>query len=546
MTIQHLKHHPRLSRYLADLAFQSAAVVPEEMVGQESFEGTDLRKSFFAFYGEGHALPAGTSWDDNPGSWHWGHDLNRFGFLCLASAPEQQRASIDLILDWIECYPASREQTPYTYGNLLNVCLRLENWWRFMILCGASGILSSREIALIKNSVFQQTLLAFRLLDKRGLWSNWSFIALRALFFILYTDSSFPFRRLLLAMAWRRLETSIEIQILPDGAQHELSPHYHWVVLEIIDSIAQLADHAGDARGKSLPALIERMKAFMRAFILPDGSLASFGDSDSIDGPRVSRFLASSGGSLPSGSTVYPYAGIGVLLDVERGHHCIFDCGPYGRAHQHEDALSFWLTAYGRNLIIDPGRYQYDPDAGSFYYFLRSSAAHSTVTVGAGGQRAKSLHRKSWRRGRPGPPDVGNDLGKLVLKGRYDSGYEGIEVPIVHERTILWEPGSDEWTVVDLVEGEGRFPVSCRFQCYPGTTSLEGDLFRLCVEDVELQLEIDEIWTQRQVFNGEHAPRSGWFSPQLNQLVPAPCLVLSTEVTLPIRAVSRLRVWQLR
>lgn len=35
----------------------------------------------FSFYGEQYQLPADIPWDENPGTAHWGHDLNRFGFL---------------------------------------------------------------------------------------------------------------------------------------------------------------------------------------------------------------------------------------------------------------------------------------------------------------------------------------------------------------------------------------------------------------------------------------------------------------------------------
>jgi hypothetical protein len=43
-----------------------------------------------------------------------------------------------------------------------------------------------------------------------------------------------------------------------------------------------------------------------------------------------------------------------------------FDAGPYGRSHQHEDKPGFWLFAYGRNFLVDPGRHLDDNSAQSY------------------------------------------------------------------------------------------------------------------------------------------------------------------------------------
>ena len=48
----------------------------------------------FTFYGETHQLPREINWDENPGTAHWGHDLNRFSYLApLVNAFESTRES---------------------------------------------------------------------------------------------------------------------------------------------------------------------------------------------------------------------------------------------------------------------------------------------------------------------------------------------------------------------------------------------------------------------------------------------------------------------
>ncbi len=42
------------------------------------------------------------------------------------------------------------------------------------------------------------------------------------------------------------------------------------------------------------------------------------------------------------------------------GQYLVFDCGALGEGnHGHLDCLSFELAAFGRSLIVDPGRYTY-------------------------------------------------------------------------------------------------------------------------------------------------------------------------------------------
>ncbi|MHC4560573.1 MAG: heparinase II/III domain-containing protein, partial [Planctomycetota bacterium] len=62
----------------------------------------------------------------------------------------------------------------------------------------------------------------------------------------------------------------------------------------------------------------------------------------------------------------------------------VFDCGPLGMeplaGHGHADALSFTLRAFGRDVLVDPGTYDYFSYRKWREYF-RSTQAHNTVVV---------------------------------------------------------------------------------------------------------------------------------------------------------------------
>jgi hypothetical protein len=65
-----------------------------------------------------------------------------------------------------------------------------------------------------------------------------------------------------------------------------------------------------------------------------------------------------------------------------RARYMMIDCGPWGTTHRHGDRLSFVVTAFGENFIIDPSGTAYasnNPDS----FISRQVAAflHNTITV---------------------------------------------------------------------------------------------------------------------------------------------------------------------
>ena len=66
--------------YRACLPTQAAAR-PAGVSRSKKATADDVLDHRFTFYGETYQLPADIDWDDNPGTAHWGHDLNRFSYL---------------------------------------------------------------------------------------------------------------------------------------------------------------------------------------------------------------------------------------------------------------------------------------------------------------------------------------------------------------------------------------------------------------------------------------------------------------------------------
>lgn len=183
----------------------------------------------------------------------------------------------------------------------------------------------------------------------------------------------------------------------PDGAQVELSPFYHSLSVSNMVSVYRFAR----LNGYSLPdEFVTRLEGTYDCFMklrMPDGKMPSINDSQWIDSmdflseasdlfPDRDDFayFASDGkkGKKPSFTSVWlPWAGWYVMrsgLDRD-AFYALFEVGPYGAGHQHEDKLSFILYAFGQRLITECGYYSYDKS--DWRKYALSARGHNVARV---------------------------------------------------------------------------------------------------------------------------------------------------------------------
>jgi hypothetical protein len=233
--------------------------------------------------------------------------------------------------------------------------------------------------------------------------------------------------------------------VLADGGHYERSPTYHLVVLR------DLLEVQAAANVPWLAGPIERMRGFAAALRRPDGAPALFNDGAIELAPALDLPIAS------DGLAVFPDTGYAVVRSG--GLWLAFDCGavapPFLPAHAHADALSVQLWWQGRPVLVDSGTSTYEP--GAERDRLRSTAAHSTVTVDGGSQF------EPWRAFRAGPlPDV-----RLL-----EAGEGGVVARVgwpgetTHVRRVEWADA--EVTIRDRVLGVGRHRLESRLLLAPG------------------------------------------------------------------------------
>ena len=207
------------------------------------------------------------------------------------------------------------------------------------------------------------------------------------------------------------------------------------------------------------------------------------------------------------------------------GERLVVDAGepspPYQPGHAHCGLLGFELDLAGRRVVVDAGvsGYEGDPLRG----YVRSTRAHSTVSIGGGVQSELWGTFRMGRRAR-----VVEAAGEEDSVGyRFSGAYQPFYSPsVLHQRRI--ERDSAGWLVTDRVEGRPGAPVTSYLHLHPDFR-VRADGERWIASDGPLEVLIEPRGVdQVRLRVGERDPDQGWYCPRFGVALPAP--VLEMEV----------------
>lgn len=252
------------------------------------------------------------------------------------------------------------------------------------------------------------------------------------------------------AESWRkeaidRLYAEVEIQFLPDGAHYELTPAYHRVTLENV--MAPLHTSLAVTRHDEFPAhyvdQTERAYDFNLRLMTPDRDLPKLNDSWPVDVRSILRgalkffpqrddfrWVATDGREgrppSPSGanaSHALPYAGYFVMRSgwETDANYALFDAGPPGYGHVHQDKLNLVIWAWGRELLFDGGGGSYEGSRWRVYAI--DTFAHNTVIVDGKPQRRQIYDREANVSRTPIDAGWESSPASDRVRGVYNDGY---------------------------------------------------------------------------------------------------------------------------
>ena len=362
------------------------------------------------------------------------------------------------------------------------------------------------------------------------------------------------------------LEAEIKSQILDDGVGGEQSPTYTAFSVEMFALAALIGRLAGNPFSSKYEQRLANTAEFLCWLLDEAGCVPAIGDNDagrvvtlslSPEPGYVASVAAAIGGllgreqfltphprdlrtalfdtpevattALRKGMRIFATGGYTVVRErhADQPTLLVFDHGPLGylsiAAHGHADALAVWLHVGDAPVLIDAGTYLYHA-GGAWREYLRSTAAHNTVTV-QNASASVSAGAFQWRHkaaARFSSSEAGPDW-------HVDAEHDGYKTRfgVVHHRRI--SHAAYGFDIADRLSGHSLpRPASIRFLLAPSLVARrdrDGWTIRLPNGAiVSLQgppgFDIEKL-------RGQEAPLAGWVSTSFGNLQPAEQLLFN-------------------
>ena len=443
-----------------------------------------------------------SDWNNENISKLWVYNLHYFEDLLSSHADGKNNLHIQLLNNWADDNPVGYGNGWEPYPTSLRIVNVLKAWLGGLEL----------DTKLLKNVHSQASYLSNDL--ERHLLGNHYFVNLKALFFagIIFKNSRW------FELARQGLLTEIPEQILPDGANFELSPMYHSLFLvDMLDMYNLSRAYPSDSSNELvslLKAYIPMMLRFMEEMAHPDGGVSFFNDSVNGIAPKkikIENYAEKLGFDIKpldlTKCSIVDNATSGYISVTSAGNKLIFDAAPVGPdyipGHAHADTLSFELSIGVQRVFVNSGISEYGLSSKRFDQ--RKTASHNTVEVNGKSStqvwssfrvanRAKIVLRESELK----------DDRSIVLRASHD-GFKSIFGGCIHTRQLTLR--DDCLVVSDFLQGRFRYAKS-RFYFHPDLViTLVSNLLR--VEGPDLILHCDLTGKLASLVNSAWYPEFG-------------------------------------
>ncbi|MFA5293005.1 MAG: alginate lyase family protein [Phycisphaerae bacterium] len=485
---------------------------------------------------------------DNDKEWAW--FLNRHYHLeTLLDAYLQTGNAVyarcidEHIRDWAASspYPGVKSNTPQWRG--LEVYWRLRHWSRIFYALQDSNEFTPAARILMLSSIPEH---AHYLRNFHAAGGNWITMEMSGLAIATVCWPEFKNSPDWLDYGIAKMSSQISTQVYPDGVQKELTGHYHLASLQ--DGFQLFADLVSHSK-KTVPAeynqRLEQMWNYVACSMRPDGYGLLNNDSDRdfnrdivlkyaeiLNRPDW-QWIASNGklGKVPAGqpSIVFPWAGQLIMRNsyAADAQWAFFDFGQLGTGgHFHDDKLHLSVAAFGRDILVDSGRYAYRLSPARNY--VVSTAAHNTILIDSRGQ--KHCERET----RVVKDNVLISKDYDYARGIFDSGYVNIEGQVSHTRAVVYLRNNC-WIVVDRIDTDRPRNIQALWHWHPEcTVKIEDDSSTVSVDTDKGNLRIVPIsklnWKTDLVKGRGEPNMQGWYSREYNQFVPSIVSIYSAGI----------------
>ncbi len=485
--------------------------------------------------------------DDKEWAWslnrHW-PILTALGVYYKTGNPIYARYIDQFIKDWILeslPYPAVKSSTAMWRG--LEISFREKAWSKIFFELINTDYISPATQLLILSSMPEHAHYARNFHGS----NNWLTMEMTGLATVATSWPEYKQSPEWLKYSIDMMTESLKMQVYPDGAQTELTTHYHWVALYNFYLFYTICNQANFELPDYFTEQIENMWNYLALVMRPDGHALLNNDGD-LDYNRdriieVAKeyahddwmYIATNGkeGAKPENgpSNLFPWAGhlisrSGYDADAQWS---FFDIGPWGSGHQHNDKLHISVSAYGRDLIVDAGRFAYTGEvADKFQGYARGSLGHNVVFIDGAGQTA-------------GPKLAEEPLAENNYKivedfdfalSDFDS-FIDVEGDVTHSRSLFYVR-NNFWIVVDKIETDRSRKIETLWHWHPDCTIALEKGQKSITQNERGNLQIipagKTTWDLKLVKGQESPEVQGWYSNKYNTYVPNDVSVYATEI----------------
>lgn len=473
-----------------------------------------------------HEFGSDIDWSINPmpnGYREWTWQLSRHPFwVTLGRAywdtgdEKYARAFVYQMTDWVKDNPVPLDRPANVTASrwrTIEAGIRTGGpWFNAFYYFLSSPSFTDDDIVLMVKSFAEHA----QYLMKFPMSGNWLTMEANGMY---HVGAMFPeFKE---AKTWRdtameRLYKELDIQVYPDGAQIELTTGYHQVSLRNFVGALRIAQHNNYPVPPDYIAKLERMYNYDLYAAMPNGYLPGLNDGSYTN---VRRYLREGYGFFPhrkdfqwlatdrkegsppeKTSHAFPYAGQLVMRSGwdKDARYLLFDVGPFGYGHQHEDKLSFVIHAYGKNLLVDPGNYAYD--SSQWRRYVIGSYAHNVIHVDGKYQARRGRPRQDYVVKEPLPhvwqTTEAYDYAAASFGALVHEGFGRERNKTKHTRHILFvkrqapterdKSHDDYWLVADVLE-----PVDDQSHTFEA-------MFHLDVEDVTVDAATKRVLSRNE------------------------------------------------
>lgn len=516
-----------------------------------------ILQDIYVFYLEAGKVPrlndGHLKWDHNgpEDDIEWAWALNRHYPVShilphyFQSGEEGYARYIDsFIKDWIiESWPYPKVKSRTAMWRGLEVSFRVKVWSQVFYGLMDSGYLSPATQLLILSSLPDHAHYAREFHAQ----NNWLTMELSGLAKVAAFWPEFSQADEWLDYSVKAMTESLKGQVYPDGAQTELTSSYHFVALRNFELFGEICEFAGKELPTFFNETLENMYNYLALTIRPDGCGMLNNDADRnnnvekllLAADKYNRndwkFAASNeeNGIEPVGgpSFVFPWAGHFISRSGydSDAHWSFFDIGPWGSGHQHNDKLHISISAYGRDLLVDGGRFAYmGAVADKFRDYATGSQSHNVILIDGKGQA-------------PGPKVIDQPLSEnhFIIESEFDYAWNSFnkfnDIEGVGEHTrALFYVRSHFWIVVDNIETDRPRKIETLWHWHPSCNIQEQKRSIVSTKNERGNLQVLPVGKTKwevSLVKGQESPEiQGWYSEEYNKYEANMASIYSTQI----------------